>query len=92
MPSNDIFKFNYTTILFIKQQKRLHFYLRSYIHVTMKVPVNIRMPDQMKKALDKIADSEFRSLNSLILQLLDQELKSKGIKWRKEATKKKGRK
>ena len=43
--------------------------------------VNIRMPEDMKRALDKIASSEFRSLNSLILQFLDEHLKSKGIKW-----------
>jgi len=54
----------------------------------MKVPVNIRMPEQMKKALDKIADSEFRSLNSVILQLLDEQLTSKDIDWRTEQGKK----
>jgi len=36
------------------------------------------------KALDKIAADEFRSTNSVILQLLDEKLKSKGIDWRKE--------
>ena len=55
----------------------------------MKTAVNIRMPTEMKKELDKIADSEFRSLNSLILQLLDEKLKSKGIDWRKKNVKKK---
>jgi hypothetical protein len=38
----------------------------------------------MKKVLDKIAEHEFRSTNSLILQFLDEKLKSKGIGWRKE--------
>jgi len=47
----------------------------------MKVAVNIRMPDGMKKALDKIANQEFRSLNSVILQFLDEHLKDKGINW-----------
>ncbi|MBW2138124.1 MAG: Arc family DNA-binding protein [Deltaproteobacteria bacterium] len=46
--------------------------------------VNIRMPEGMKKALDEIAASEFRSLNSVILQLLDEQLKSKGINWREK--------
>lgn len=46
--------------------------------------VNIRMPEDMKAVLDKIAASEFRSLNSLILQLLDEVLKSKGTDWREE--------
>jgi hypothetical protein len=31
----------------------------------MKVPVDIRTPEQMKRPLDKIADSEFRSLVAL---------------------------
>jgi len=53
----------------------------------MKVAVNIRMPEGMKKTLDKIATSEFRSLNSLILSLLDECLKSKGIDWCKEGEK-----
>lgn len=46
--------------------------------------VNIRMPEGMKKALDEIAAGEFRSLNSVILQLLDEQLKSKGINWREK--------
>jgi len=50
----------------------------------MKVPVNIRMPKGMKKALDEIATSEFRSLNSVILQFLDEKLSTKGVDWRKE--------
>jgi hypothetical protein len=54
----------------------------------MKMAVNIRMPNEMKKSLDKIAESEFRSLNSVILQLLDEQLKTKGIDWRKEKLKK----
>jgi hypothetical protein len=29
----------------------------------MKVPVDIRTPEQMKNVLDKIVDSEFRSLS-----------------------------
>jgi hypothetical protein len=58
----------------------------------MKVAVNIRMPEGMKRALDKIAASEFRSLNSLILQFLDEHLKFKDIDWREEAKEKKPKK
>ena len=58
----------------------------------MKVAVNIRMPEDMKQALDRIAASEFRSLNSLILQFLDEHLKSKDIHWREEAKRKKPKK
>jgi len=48
--------------------------------------VNIRMPEDMKEALEQIADKEFRSLNSVILHLLDEQLKTRGIDWRKEAS------
>jgi len=51
------------------------------------VAVNIRMPEGMKKALDKIAASEFRSLNSVILQFLDEKLQSKSVNWHKEGKK-----
>ncbi len=47
----------------------------------MKVPVNIRMPEAMKKALENIAANEFRSLNSVILHYLDKQLRDKGIEW-----------
>jgi hypothetical protein len=50
----------------------------------MKIAINIRLPKDMKKALDKIAEDEFRSTNSVVLQFLDEKLKSKGIDWRKE--------
>jgi hypothetical protein len=52
----------------------------------MKVAVNIRMPQGMKRALDEIATSEFRSLNSVILQFLDEKLSTKGVDWRKQDT------
>ena len=70
-------------------RKKLQFTTKKYIHGGMKVAVNIRMPENMKKALDKIAASEFRSLNSLILQLLDEQLKGKNIDWRKSDQKNK---
>ncbi len=50
----------------------------------MKIPVNIRMPKEMKKVLDRIATNQFRSLNSLILQFLDNQLKARSINWKKE--------
>ena len=55
----------------------------------MKVAVNIRMPEGMKKTLDEIAAGEFRSLNSVILQFLDEQLKMKNVDWRKESGEKK---
>ena len=56
---------------------------KELISVCMKIAVNIRMPEGMKKALDRIAASEFRSLNSVILQFLDEKLQSKSINWHK---------
>ncbi len=50
----------------------------------MKIPVNIRMPQEMKKALYRIAANQFRSLNSLILQFLDDQLKARSINWKKK--------
>jgi hypothetical protein len=49
-----------------------------------KVAVNIRMPEEMREAIVKIAESEFRSVNSLILQLLDEALQAKNVDWRQE--------
>ncbi len=57
----------------------------------MKIAVNIRMPAEMKKALDELANNEFRSLNSVILQFLDERLKEKGVDWRKKNLSKKSR-
>jgi hypothetical protein len=79
--------FAYTTVLFIMQEKSCNSLLKSLLSGGMKVAVNIRMPKGMKKTLDKIAASEFRSLNSLILSLLDERLKSKGIEWHKKGEK-----
>jgi hypothetical protein len=47
------------------------------------------MPAEMKKVLDEIAEGEFRSLNSVILQFLDEHLLEKGIEWRKPENKEK---
>ena len=57
----------------------------------MKVAVNIRMPQEMKKALDEIAASEFRSLNSVILQYLNEKLIDMGIEWREESKQKRSK-
>jgi hypothetical protein len=48
----------------------------------MKPAVNIRMPEGMKRVLEDLAEKEFRSLNSVILQFLDEQLKAKGFYWR----------
>jgi hypothetical protein len=50
----------------------------------MKVAVNIRMPKEMKLVLDRIATRKFTSLNSIILQFLDENMQRRGIDWRSE--------
>jgi hypothetical protein len=81
--------FTYNIISFIMQEKSCKPLQKNLINGGMKVAVNIRMPEDMKKALDKIASSEFRSLNSLILQFLDEQLRTKGIDWQKAKKKSK---
>ena len=54
-----------------------------------RISVNIRMPAEMKKVLDEIAEGEFRSLNSVILQFLDEHLQEKSFEWRKAGKKRK---
>jgi hypothetical protein len=54
-----------------------------------RISVNIRMPAEMKKVLDEIAEGEFRSLNSVILQFLDEHLQEKSFEWRKAEKKRK---
>ena len=71
------------------QEKNCNSPQKKLVFRGMKVAVNIRMPKGMKKALDEIAAGEFRSLNSVILQFLDEQLKMKNVDWRKESGKKK---
>ena len=82
------FIITYNIVLFIMKEKNCNSPLKKLISGGMKVAVNIRMPEGMKKALDEIAASEFRSLNSVILQFLDEQLKSKNVDWRKTDQKK----
>ena len=77
--------FTYNIIPFMMQEKSCKVTLGPLPCGGMKVAVNIRMPEDMKAALDKIAGGEFRSLNSLILQLLAEALKARGIPWREES-------
>ena len=43
----------------------------------MKVPVNIKLDDQIKSELQKIASEEHRTLSNLISKILIDYLKSK---------------
>jgi hypothetical protein len=51
----------------------------------MKTAVNIRMPNAMKEALEKLAADEFRSLSSQIIKILDEYLRSIGVPYSEEA-------
>jgi hypothetical protein len=70
--------------MILNARKYLHSNTERVIVLPMKIAINIRIPKKMKKALDKIAEDEFRSTNSVVLQFLDEMLKSKGVDWRKK--------
>ena len=53
-----------------------------------KIAVNIRMPVKMKELLEAMANEEFRSMNSLVLQLINERLRDKGIDWQEDTKKK----
>jgi len=76
--------FRYNTNLGTLQEKYCNLIQKKLRYGAMKMAVNIRMPEKMKKALDRIAESEFRSLNSVILHFLDKQLRAKGIQWQTE--------
>jgi len=76
--------FTYNTKKYYMQEKCCKKISKLLQSILMKVAVNIRMPEGMKKALDRIATNQFRSLNSLILQLLDDQLKARDINWKKK--------
>lgn len=57
-----------------------------------KTAVNIRMPVGMKRALDEIAEREFRSLNSVILQFIDEAMQGREITWQEEEKPKEAKK
>lgn len=50
----------------------------------MLVNVTIKMPPQMKKALEKLAQSEFCSVSGILKKAAEKYLKDQGIDWRKE--------
>ena len=50
----------------------------------MLVNVTIKMPPQMKKALEKLAQSEFSSVSGILKKAAEKYLQDQGIDWRKE--------
>ena len=50
----------------------------------MLVNVTIKMPPQMKKALENPAQSEFSSVSGILKKAAEKYLQDQGIDWRKE--------
>ena len=46
--------------------------------------VTVKMPPQMKKALEKLADEEFSSVSGILKKAAEKYLQEQGIDWRKE--------
>ena len=53
----------------------------------MLVNVTIKMPPNMKKALEKLAKQEFSSVSGVLKKAAEKYLKEHDIDWRKEDTK-----
>lgn len=49
----------------------------------MLVHVSIKMPPEMKKALEKLAEEEFTSVSGLVKKASEEYLRKYGIDWRK---------
>ena len=55
----------------------------------MLVNVTVKMPPNMKKALEKLAQKEFSSVSGILKKATERYLLEHGIDWRKEKTTKK---
>lgn len=54
----------------------------------MLVHVSIKMPPQMKKALEVLAEKEFSSVSGILKKAAEKYLQEHGIDWRKKKAKK----
>ena len=50
--------------------------------------VTVKMPPEMKAALEKVADKEFTTVSGLLKKAAEEYLLKQGIDWRKEPEKK----
>ena len=50
--------------------------------------INVKIPDDMKKALEELANKELSPLSVLVRKALDEFLIKRGISWRQEEPKK----
>ena len=51
----------------------------------MLVNVTIKMPPEMKKALEKLAGKEFSSVSGILKKAAEKYLLEQGIDWREKA-------
>ena len=54
----------------------------------MLMNVTVKMPPEMKAALEKLAEKEFTTVSSLLKKAAEKFLQEQGIDWRKEPEKK----
>ena len=53
----------------------------------MLMNVTVKMPPEMKNALEKLAEREFSSVSGILKKSAEKYLKEHGIDWRKEKIK-----
>ena len=58
----------------------------------MLVNVTIKMPPEMKKALEKLAEKEFSSVSGILKKAAEKYLLENGVDWREGSEKKKSMK
>ncbi len=56
------------------------------------VNVTVKMPPEMKSALEELAGKEFTSVSGLLKKAAEKLLQENGVDWRGEDPKKKGKK
>ena len=50
----------------------------------MLVNVTIKMPPEMKKALEKLAEKEFSSVSGILKKAAEKHLLEQGVDWREK--------
>ena len=50
--------------------------------------VTVKMPPEMKKALEKQAEKEFSSVSGILKKAAERYLQDQGVDWRREESKK----
>jgi hypothetical protein len=54
----------------------------------MLINVTVKMPTEMKKALEALAEKEFTSVSGLLKKAAEKYLQEHGVDWREEPEKK----